>query len=127
MAIDQNAKYSKEHEWVRPTGDDGVYICGISAHAQEALGDVVFVELPEVGESFDKDAEFGTVESVKAVSELYIPMSGEITEVNDTLEDAPELVNDSPYGDGWIIQFRAADASEWDSLLSPDAYAEFIG
>ncbi|MEM7538248.1 MAG: glycine cleavage system protein GcvH [Chloroflexota bacterium] len=127
MSFDKNAKYSKEHEWVRPTEDEGIYICGISDHAQEALGDVVYVELPEVGESFAQDDEFGTVESVKAVSELFIPMSGEITEVNDMLEDAPELVNDSPYGDGWIIKFRAGDAGEWDSLLSPDAYAEFIG
>ena len=119
-----NYKYSKEHEWASVDGD--VATIGITSYAQDALGDVVYVELPEVGDTFDAHDEFGTVESVKAVSELYTPVSGEVIETNESLEDAPEQVNDDPHGDGWIIKMRMSDASELESLMNAAAYAEFI-
>jgi glycine cleavage system H protein len=116
----ENLRYSESHEWVQPDGDK-VKI-GITDYAQDQLGDIVFVEMPQIGDTFDKGAEFGTVESVKAVSELYLPIAGEIVAVNAALEDAPELINNSPYTDGWMIQVKPADPSEIESLMTKDAY-----
>ena len=99
---------------------------GITDYAQDQLGDIVFVELPDVGESFEKGAEFGTVESVKAVSELYMPLSGEIVAINDALEDAPELVNNTPFADGWMIEVKLDDSSELDALMDKDAYLSIL-
>lgn len=121
MKLDQNAKYMESHEWARQ--EDNLIVVGISDHAQDSLSDVVFTELPTVGDTFAKGDIFGVVESVKAASDLYAPMSGEIVEINETLEDKPELVNEDPYGAGWFIKLRPNDMSEWDSLLSPDDYA----
>ena len=115
--------YTKEHEWARLEGD--VVLVGISDYAQDQLGDIVFVEMPEVGDSFDGGEEFGTLESVKAVSELYIPIGGEIVAVNEELEDAPELINEDPYG-GWIIKIQPSDKGELDELLSREAYLELL-
>ena len=116
--------YAKSHEWAKANGDS--VKVGITDYAQDQLGDIVFVELPEVGDSFEKGAEFGTVESVKAVSELYIPIGGEITAVNTALEDSPENVNNSPYSDGWMIEVKPNDMAEMDSLMSKDAYLETL-
>ena len=125
MSTPSELRYTKEHEWAKVT-DDGSVIVGITAHAQDALGDVVFVELPEVGESFGAEDKFGVVESVKTVSDLYAPCGGEVLEVNTSLEDAPETVNSDPYGDGWIIRIKLADASELDGLMTADAYDAFV-
>jgi glycine cleavage system H protein len=116
--------YSESHEWARAEGDR--IKIGISDYAQDQLGDIVFVELPEVGDTFDKGEEFGTVESVKAVSELYMPVGGEVTAINAALEEAPEKVNQAPYGDGWMIEIKAEDASELDALLTKDAYLDTL-
>ena len=115
-------RYAESHEWAKSEGDK-VKI-GISDYAQDQLGDIVFVELPEIGESLEKGEEFGTVESVKAVSELYMPMGGEIVAVNAALEDSPESVNNSPYTEGWMIEVKPDSASELDALLTNDAYLE---
>ena len=112
--------YAESHEWAKVEGDN--VKVGISDYAQDQLGDIVFVEMPEVGETFDKGAEFGTVESVKAVSELYMPVGGEIVAVNGALEDSPELINNTPYSDGWMIEVKADDPAELDSLMTKDAY-----
>ncbi len=117
-------KYSKEHEWVRVEGD--VAVVGISDYAQAQLGDVVFVELPEIGKQVAKDGEAAVVESVKAASEVYAPVSGEVVEVNETLGDDPELVNGSPTGDGWFFKLRLDDPSELDGLMDEAAYLEFV-
>ena len=122
MKLDANAKYQESHEWARPEGD--LYVCGITDYAQDNLNDVVYVELPEVGTTLAKGEIFGVVESVKTASDLYMPMSGEIVEVNGDLEDSPEIVNDDAFGAGWMIKFKATAADEWDQLLSGDAYAE---
>jgi glycine cleavage system H protein len=103
-----------------------VIVCGISDHAQESLSDVVYVELPEVGDAFEKGDTFGVVESVKAASDVYMPMGGEITAANEALEDEPELVNQDPYGDGWMIQFRPSDPGEFDNLMDAEAYEAFV-
>jgi len=123
MKVDENARYSESHEWVRKEGD--VYVYGITDHAQDQLSDIVYVEMPEVGATFDKGETIGTVESVKAASDLYLPMGGEIVEVNDSLEDTPEVINTDPYGEGWIVKFRAADESEFEALMSPEDYLAF--
>ncbi len=120
MKLDADAKYRKTHEWARR--EDDLIVCGISDHAQDSLSDVVYVELPVAGDSFNQGDAFGVVESVKAASDLYIPMGGEIVAVNEELEDAPELVNEDPYGKGWMIKFRPSDPGEWDSLLSGEKY-----
>jgi glycine cleavage system H protein len=120
MKLDQNAKYQDSHEWARQEGD--LIVCGISDHAQESLSDVVYVEFPEIGDSFSQGDTFGVVESVKAASDLYMPMGGEIVEVNEALEDEPELVNSDPYGAGWMIKFKPSDPGEWEGLLSPEDY-----
>jgi len=115
-------KYLETHEWAKLDG--GVVVVGISDHAQDALGDVVYVELPEVGAAYTAGDEVAVVESVKAASDIYAPVSGSILEVNEALEDSPELVNDSPYGDGWFFKISAEDVSELDGLLSADGYRQ---
>ena len=115
--------YSKEHEWAAKDGE--VIRIGISDYAQDQLGDIVFVELPEPGSTFERDEEFGTLESVKAVSEIYLPVSGEIVAVNDALEDAPELLNEDPY-DNWIVEVRPTDIDQYDELLSRDDYVAML-
>ena len=115
-----NVRYAESHEWANAEGDN--VKVGISDYAQDQLGDIVFVEMPDVGETFDKGAEFGTVESVKAVSELYMPVGGEIVAVNGSLEDSPELINNTPYSDGWMIEVKPHDSAELDSLMTKDAY-----
>ena len=122
MKIDANARYTETHEWVRKEGDLMVY--GITDHAQDALSDIVYVELPNVGEKYAKGDTIGTVESVKAASDLYIPLDGEIVEVNEALVSSPEMVNSDPYGEGWMIKFKPAHAGDLDSLLTPEAYEQ---
>jgi glycine cleavage system H protein len=122
--VPSNLKYSKEHEWVRVEGNRA-YI-GITDFAQSELGDIVFVELPEVGAELTENATFGTVESVKTVSDLYAPVSGKIVEVNADLVDSPEKVNESPYEDGWMLVVEMSDPSQLDNLLSAEAYTEHI-
>ena len=116
--------YSKSHEWVRVQGNEATI--GITDHAQEALNDIVYVELPKVGQSFEQEAEFGVVESVKSVSDLYMPVAGEVLAVNDTLEDAPETLNDDPYGKGWLVKVRMTDPAQAKALLSAAAYEKEI-
>ncbi len=113
-------RYAKSHEWAKLEGD--TVKVGISDYAQDQLGDIVFVEMPEAGETFAQGDEFGTVESVKAVSELYMPIGGEIVAVNSPLEDAPELVNNTPYSDGWMIEVKPDDPAQLDSLMTKDDY-----
>lgn len=125
MSYPEDLKYTPEHEWVRDNGD-GTATVGITEFAQSELGDIVFVELEEEGFEFDREESFGTVEAVKTVSELYAPVSGEITEINETLESEPELVNDDPYGDGWMIKLKMSDPSELDDLMSSEEYQEII-
>ena len=120
MKLDSEARYAKTHEWVRPDGDE--FVCGITDHAQESLSDIVYVELPEVGDAFGKEEAFGVVESVKAASDVYMPMGGEITAINEALDDAPELVNQDAYGEGWLIRFAPSDPGEFDSLMDGPAY-----
>jgi glycine cleavage system H protein len=124
MKLDANAKYQDTHEWARQEGD--LIVCGITDHAQDSLSDVVYVELPEVGAVMEQGDIFGVVESVKAASDLYIPMSGEIVEVNDTLEDEPELVNEDAYGQGWMIKFKPSDLGQWDGLLTGEGYQKAV-
>jgi glycine cleavage system H protein len=119
--------YTEEHEYVKPTGDAGVVAIGVTDYAQGELGDVVFVELPKVGTKLGKHDVFGTVEAVKAVSELYSPLSGEVVEINERLDKEPALVNTSPYDDGWMIKLRLSAEGEKDALLGPDEYAAHVG
>jgi glycine cleavage system H protein len=121
--VSANRHYAESHEWVLDNGD-GTVTVGISDHAQESLGDVVFVELPEVGQTLSKGDEFGVIESVKAASDLYAPINGEVVEVNEALEDSPENVNEAPYEDGWIMKVRLDGAVE--GLLDADAYQATI-
>ncbi len=123
MSTPSDLKYTKEHEWVKDNGD-GTATIGITEFAQGELGDIVFVELEEPGFDFSQDDVFGTVEAVKTVSELFAPVDGEIVELNEELEDNPELVNDDPYGDGWMIKIKVSDASQLEELLSADEYDE---
>ena len=125
MNIPENLKYSKEHEWVRVEGDEA-YI-GITDFAQGELGDIVYVEVETLDETLDAEEIFGTVEAVKTVSDLFLPLSGEIVEFNESLEDEPEKVNSDPYGEGWIIKVKLSEESEIDSLLSADDYLKLIG
>ncbi|EJL47785.1 glycine cleavage system H protein [Brevibacillus agri] len=124
MEFPKNLRYSEEHEWVRVEGNKA-YI-GITAFAQSELGDIVFVELPEVGSTIQQDEPFGSVESVKTVSELYAPVSGKVVEVNGELEDAPELVNSSPYEQAWMIAVELSDTAELDKLLDADKYEAMV-
>ncbi len=121
MSTPSDLKFAKSHEWLKQ-GDDNVATVGISDHAQDSLGDITFVELPAVGDTFQKGETFGVVESVKAASDIYAPVSGEVVAVNEELNDAPEKINQSPYGDGWLIKIKIADPSEIDSLLTPADY-----
>lgn len=125
MSYPEELKYTKEHEWLRDNGD-GTATVGITDFAQSELGDIVFVELEEAGETYDQDDVFGTIEAVKTVSDLYMPVSGEVVELNEALADDPETVNDDPYGKGWLIKIKLSDASELEALLSADAYQEII-
>jgi len=124
--IPSDLLYSEEHEYLKPTDEDGVYFVGITDYAQGELGDVVFVELPNRGSSFEKMDVFGTIEAVKAVSDLYCPVAGEVVAVNEALEEDPSLVNSDPYGAGWMVKLRISDAADLDGLLSADAYTEHI-
>jgi glycine cleavage system H protein len=124
MNIDETCKYTESHEWIRVEGDEGV--CGISDYAQEQLSDVVYVELPEEGDTLDQGEAYATVESVKAAADVYMPVGGEILEINEALEDEPELVNQDPFGEAWLVRIRIADPAELDDLLDPDAYAEVV-
>ena len=124
--IPEGFQYTEEHEYVREAGAEGEYIIGITAYAQGELGDVVFVELPTPGDAFEKMEVFGTIEAVKAVSDLYCPISGEVLAVNEALEEDPALVNSDPYGEGCMIRVRLTDPSELDDLLTPEAYAALI-
>jgi glycine cleavage system H protein len=124
MKLDQEARYAKNHEWARWDGDQ--IVCGISDHAQESLSDIVYVEQPEEGDTFEQGDIFGVVESVKAASDLYMPMGGEIVAVNEELEDAPELVNQDPYGGGWMIRFTPSDPAEFDSLMDAGEYEAYV-
>jgi len=121
--VPENLHYSKDHEWVRVEGD--VAVIGITDHAQEQLGDVVYVELPKPGEEFAANESFGSVESVKAVSEVFTPVSGQIASVNDSLNDEPEKVNNDPYNDGWMIKMTMKSPGEVDSLLTAAEYEDF--
>jgi glycine cleavage system H protein len=125
MDIPSDLKYTQEHEWVRDNGD-GTVTVGITDFAQSELGDIVFVELEPEGFEFDKEDVFGTVEAVKTVSELFAPVAGEIAEVNEELEDDPELVNSDPYGSGWMVKIKVSDPSQVDELLSADDYQDVI-
>jgi glycine cleavage system H protein len=122
--VPADLRYTKDHEWIRPAGD--VAIVGITAFAAEQLGDIVFVELPEVGRTLVQAATFGVVESVKAVSDLYAPVGGEVLEANGELAGRPELVNEDPYEGGWMIKMRLADAGQLDGLLDAAAYDELV-
>jgi glycine cleavage system H protein len=125
MDTPTDLKYSKDHEWIRVEGDK--VVVGITDYAQGELGDVVFVELPEIGKKLEKGEAFGTIEAVKAVSDLYCPVSGEIAEINDKLEGDPALVNQSPYEDGWMVKVIVSDMGELDELMDATAYKEMVG
>jgi len=125
MNIPDTLRYTKDHEWIRVEGDYGVV--GITDYAQSELGDIVFVELPQVGSSFSQGQSLGTIEAVKAVSDLFLPASGEIVEVNGNLGNAPELINKDPYGDGWMVKIRIKDHAEIDTLHDAKAYRSLIG
>lgn len=122
--IPEDLSYTKDHEWVRVSGDSATV--GITDHAQNQLGDVVYVELPRVGDKFETSESFGSVESVKAVSEIYMPVSGTVTQVNEALNESPEKVNEDPYGTGWMIVIKMDEPSKVDSLLSAIEYEDYI-
>lgn len=125
MNIPSNLKYTKDHEWVKMDGD--IAIIGITDFAQSELGDIVYVEVETLDETLDAEEVFGTVEAVKTVSDLFMPLSGEIVEFNDTLESEPEKVNSDPYGDGWMIKVKISDTAELENLMDANAYKELIG
>ena len=124
LNLPDDVRFTKDHEWAGPEGDK--IVCGISDYAQDQLGDIVFVELPRVGDTFKQGEEFGVVESVKAVVELYMPLGGEILAVNTALEESPGLVNRSPYTDGWMLEFKVSDPLELETLMTGDAYREML-
>jgi glycine cleavage system H protein len=125
VAVPSELKYSKEHEWVKIEGN--TVTIGITEYAQSELGDIVFVELPETDDDIEEGESFGSVESVKTVSELYAPVSGKVVETNDELEDSPEFVNESPYEKAWMVKVELNDESQLDELMSADQYSEMIG
>ena len=125
MNFPENLKYTKDHEWISVSGD--IATVGVTDFAQGELGDIVFVEIETEGESLDKDEVFGTIEAVKTVSDLFMPLSGEITEINEGLEDAPESVNESPYENGWMVKIKLSNAAEVDDLMDATAYKELTG
>jgi len=124
MEFKTDVRYMDTHEWARKDGDE--IVVGISDYAQSTLSDIVYVELPEVGDELDKGDMMCVVESVKAAGDVYVPMSGEIVAVNETLEDSPELVNEDPFGDGWLARIKPSDMDEWDELLDVEAYKEVV-
>jgi len=124
LTLPENVRFTEDHEWARKEG--GAVRVGIDDYAQDQLGDVVFVELPQVGDTFAKGDAFGSVESVKAVSELFMPLGGEISAINKNLEESPELVNTSPYEEGWMIDVKPDDPGELDALMASDAYLEML-
>jgi glycine cleavage system H protein len=124
LNLPDDVRYSKDHEWARP--ENGLYVVGITDYAQDQLGDIVFVELPEKGSTFAKDDDFGTVESVKSVSELFMPIGGEVVEINDALEESPERVNGDPYGEGWMIKIKPDNPDEYQTLLDAKAYLDTL-
>lgn len=124
MNIPDNLKYTKDHEWIKANGDEA--IVGVTDYAQNELGDIVFIEVETVGETLDKEETFGTIEAVKTVSDMFMPVSGEVLEFNEDLEQNPEIVNSDPYGKGWIIKVKMSDLSELDGLLDAAAYKELI-
>ena len=125
--VPDGLQYTKEHEYVKATDDPAVVAVGITDYAQGELGDIVYLDLPKPGQSFDGHAVFGTIEAVKAVSELYMPVAGEIVEVNPRLDGEPALVNSDPYGDGWMIKVRLADGADRSALMDAAAYGQLIG
>ena len=125
--VPDNLLYTEEHEYLKATDQDGIYTVGITDYAQGELGDVVFVELPDVGASFDKMETFGTIEAVKAVSDLFCPVKGEVAEVNAAVHDDPSLVNSDPYGAGWMIRLKVANEDDLKGLLDADAYKSHLG
>jgi glycine cleavage system H protein len=124
LKLPDDVKYAEDHEWARD--ENGQYRIGVSDFAQDQLGDITFVELPEVGDVFEKGDEFGTLESTKAVADLYLPISGEVTEVNSALEDSPGLVNEDPYGKGWVALVKPSNPAELEALMNREAYLEFL-
>jgi len=124
MEIPKGLKYSKEHEWV--ITEDAVATVGITDHAQDQLGEIVYIELPSVGDKISKDDPFGVIESVKAVSDIYAPVSGTVVEVNEDLPESPEVVNEDPYGDGWLIKVKMNDPSDLDDLMDNQEYEEML-
>ena len=124
MNIPENLKYTKDHEWIRIEGD--IAVVGVTDYAQEQLGDIVFIEIEVEGEELDKEEVFGTIEAVKTVSDMFMPVSGEVLEVNPALEDTPELVNTDPYGDGWMIKIKMSNTEEVNDLMDADAYKETL-
>ena len=124
MDLPQNLKYTKEHEWVKI--DDDILMVGITDHAQSELGDIIFIEFPDLSQMISKDDSFGTIEAVKTVADLFAPVSGKIIEINQDLEDNPELVNSDPYGEGWIVKITDFDKSQLDALLDSNNYEEII-
>jgi glycine cleavage system H protein len=124
MVLPEDVRYAEDHEWAQPKGE--LIRIGISDYAQDQLGDIVFVELPQVGDVFGKGDEFGTVESVKAVSELYMPIGGKIAAINTALEDAPEKVNSAPYADGWMVEVEPEDPAQFDALMDKEAYLDML-
>jgi glycine cleavage system H protein len=125
MNIPSELKYTKDHEWIRLEGD--IATIGITAFAQSELGDIVYIEIETIGETIEKEAVFGTVEAVKTVSDLFMPLSGEVLELNPRLESEPELVNKDPYGDGWMVKVKVSDLSSVSELLSAETYKDLIG
>ena len=124
MNIPNDLKYTKEHEWVRTDGE--IIIVGITDHAQSELGDIIFIEFPELNKLISKDEPFGTIEAVKTVADLFAPVTGKILEINEALEDSPELVNSDTYGEGWIVKITDIDYSQFDDLLDSEKYKEMI-
>jgi len=122
--VPKDSLYSKEHEWVRV--EDDICVIGITEFAQKELGEVVFVELPEPGQTFEAHDEVGTIESVKAVAEVYTPVSGEVVEINEDVVDDPAILNDDPHGDGWLVKAKLADKTELDSLMSAEDYQQYV-
>lgn len=124
--IPQGFYYTEEHEYLKPTDEEGVFLVGVTDYAQGELGDVVFVELPSAGDTFKAMETFGTIEAVKAVSDLFSPVAGEIVEVNEALDDDPALVNSDPYGEGWMVRLRVEDQGELEGLLDADGYRAVV-
>ena len=124
MSLPQDLKYTKEHEWVKVDGVTA--IIGITDHAQSELGDIIFVEFPDIDQEIEKDEPFGTIEAVKTVADLFAPISGKVTEINEDLEDSPESVNSDPYGEGWIVKVSIDNAGELDELMTSEQYGDLI-